>query len=240
MAQRTRQQRAGKGSPTYKGTISSKAKTSYLPVEDFKEKEVLKGRITDIFTDPIHSSVLARVVYENGKKGVLAAAEGIIVGQNIEVGEKASLNIGNILPLKQINEGAPVFCIERVPSDGGVLVKSSGLYGLVMAKEAESIFVKLPSGKTVHLNPECRATIGCLSGSGRIEKPFVKAGAKYFHMKAKHHKYPLVRGVAMNPMSHPFGGGQHHAGKSKSTSRHAPAGRKVGAIASKRTGRRKK
>jgi large subunit ribosomal protein L2 len=85
-----------------------------------------------------------------------------------------------------------------------------------------------------------RATIGNVSCGGRTEKPFVKAGNKFHAMRAKRKFYPWVRGVAMNAVDHPFGGAQHHPGKSKSTSRNAPPGRKVGAIASTRTGRRKK
>ena len=86
---------------------------------------------------------------------------------------------------------------------------------------------------------DARATIGVIAGGGRKTKPFVTAGAKFKSNESKK-KYPIVRGVAMNAVDHPFGGYQHHVGHSKSTSRHAPPGRKVGAIASKRTGRKKK
>ncbi|MDO8646991.1 MAG: 50S ribosomal protein L2 [Candidatus Diapherotrites archaeon] len=240
MAQRTRTQRAGKGSPTYKASMNAKAKSGYLTLNDVKDAELIRGRVSELFIDQLHSGVLAKVNFENGKEVVMLAAEGLSVGQNIELGKKAALSVGNVLPLREIVEGAPVFCVEKTPGDGGVLIKSSGLYGLVMTKDSKTVFVKLPSGQTVQLNPGCRATIGCGAGSGRGEKPLVKAGAAFHKMRAKHHKYPSVRGVAMNPLSHPFGGGQHHAGKSKSTSRHAPPGRKVGAIASKRTGRLKK
>jgi len=239
MAQKTRTQRAGKGSPTYKASMDAKARTAYPLFLETRES-MLKGRIQELFIDVAHSGVLAKVILENGKTAFLMAAEGISVGQEIEIGPKAMIALGNVIPLRDITEGAPVFCVEKTPGDGGVLIKSSGLYGLVMTKESNTVFVRLPSGSTVQLNPECRATVGCLAGSGRIEKPLVKAGKAYHKMRARHHKYPSVRGVAMNPLSHPFGGGQHHAGKSKSTSRHAPPGRKVGAIASKRTGRLKK
>ena len=87
---------------------------------------------------------------------------------------------------------------------------------------------------------ECRATIGCVGGGGRKDKPFVKAGKRWHAMRAKHKKHPYPRAVAMNALNHPFGGANHHPGKSKSTSRHAAPGRKVGDIASRRTGRRKK
>ena len=88
------------------------------------------------------------------------------------------------------------------------------------------------------LSPECRATIGVVAGGGRTEKPFVKAGNKHHKLTARGTKYPRVRGIAMNAVDHPFGGGgRQHPGKPKSISRDAPPGRKVGDIASKRTGR---
>ncbi len=136
--------------------------------------------------------------------------------------------------------GGPGFNIERIPGDGGSLVRASGLYALVMSRERNRVFVKLPSGKMIALNPMARATIGCSAGGGRKEKPMMKAGTAHFLAVARGRAYPVVRGVAMNPPSHPFGGSQHHPGKSKSVARGAPPGRKVGAIASKRTGRRKK
>ena len=86
----------------------------------------------------------------------------------------------------------------------------------------------------------CRATIGVVAGGGRKEKPFVKAGKKYHAMKAKAIKWPRVRGVAMNAVDHPFGGGRHqHTGKPTTVSRRMPPGRKVGHIAARRTGVRK-
>ncbi len=237
MPRRTRTQRAGKGSSVYKGSIRAKTRADY---GSLGAKETQKAQITGFFTDPVHSSVIAALVDAEGRKQSTIAAEGMVKRQTIEAGEEAQVSIGNILPLKSIPEGCPMFALEKRPGDGGAMVKASGLYALIITKDKRSAFVKLPSGKTMQLNPDCRATIGCCAGGGRTDKPFVKAGARFFAKKAKHKKYPLVRGVAMNPNSHPFGGSQHHAGKSKSTSRHSPPGRKVGAIASKRTGRKKK
>ena len=98
--------------------------------------------------------------------------------------------------------------------------------------------VVLPSGEMKRLDPECRATIGVVAGGGRTEKPHVKAGNKYHKMKTRGTKWPNVRGVAMNAVDHPFGGGgRQHPGKPKSISRDAPPGRKVGDISSRRTGR---
>ena len=89
------------------------------------------------------------------------------------------------------------------------------------------------------MNPKCRATIGIIAGGGRVDRPFLKAGKKYHKMKTRAAKYPRVRGVAMNVIDHPFGGGNmQHPGRPTTVSRRAPPGRKVGQIAARRTGRR--
>ncbi len=240
MGTRLISQRRGKGSNIFTAAKGGAAESAYINMDDAQRSGKLHGQITDIVPDPARTAVLAEILFENGGREFVIAAEGEYVGQRIEYGRGAEIALGNVLPLSSIVEGCPVFNIERTPGDGGNIIRSSGLYGLVVTKDKSGIYVKVPSGKTVRLNPACRATIGCAAGGGRIEKPLVKAGAAYHAMRARGRHYPTVRGVAMNPVDHPFGGSQHHVGKSKSTSRHAPPGRKVGAIASRRTGRRKK
>jgi len=100
--------------------------------------------------------------------------------------------------------------------------------------------IKLPSGKTRYLNDLCRATVGVISGSGRVDKPFLKAGAKFHLMKAKGHMYPRTRGVAMVAAAHPYGSSKRGARKVTTVSRHAPPGRKVGLIAARSSGRKRK
>ncbi|HIH16550.1 MAG TPA: 50S ribosomal protein L2 [Candidatus Diapherotrites archaeon] len=240
MGKRTRTQRAGKGSPTYRASGRGVADVKYVDYNEPQKEGVFRAEVMDLVTDAGRTGIVAELLFEDNRRGFQVAPEGISVGQNLQYGKKAALDVGNVLPLGEIVEGCPVFNIELNPGDGGRLVKSSGLYGLIVTKDKKYVYVKLPSGKTTQLNPLCRATIGLSAGGGRVEKPLLKAGSMFHKMHASHHKYPLVRGVAMNPLDHPFGGSQHHAGKSKSTSRHAPPGRKVGAIASSRTGRKKK
>ncbi|HEC96438.1 MAG TPA: 50S ribosomal protein L2, partial [Euryarchaeota archaeon] len=97
-----------------------------------------------------------------------------------------------------------------------------------------------PSGEIKGFHYMCRAAIGVVAGGGRVDKPWVKAGKKYHAMKSRATKWPKVRGVVMNAVSHPFGGGSHpHVGRPTTTSRNAPPGRKVGHIAARRTGVRK-
>jgi large subunit ribosomal protein L2 len=233
-----RQQRRGKGSGRYVATKDGLVDSKYLPIEN--EKEAMRGQIVSLDNDIARTSVIAEVMFENGATENVVAAEGIYIGQEIQQGKKSELSLGNVMPLSEINEGCPIFNIERVPGDGGSMVRTSGIYALILTKDAKQVFVKLPSGKTIALDPRCRATIGCVAAGGRTEKPFVKAGKKWHAMHARKRRYPGLRGVAMNAVDHPFGGSQHHPGKSKSVRRTAPPGRKVGAIASKRTGRLKK
>jgi large subunit ribosomal protein L2 len=130
--------------------------------------------------------------------------------------------------------------IELKPGDGGKIAKSSGAYATVVAHTDQGTIVKLPSGKTKYINDYCRATIGIVSGSGRTEKPFLKAGAKFHLMRAKGHKYPRTRGRAMIAAVHPFGSSKRSARKVTTVSHGAPPGRKVGLIAARGAGKKKK
>lgn len=239
MPKRTIPQRRGKGS-VFRAMPNGVADVAYINIDERQQNDILIGEIVDIVNDSSRTGILAEVMFENGAKEYVIAAEGIRVGQRVQYGKNAELAVGNVMPLSSAAEGCPVFNIETSPGDGGKLVRGSGGYALVLTKDAKNVYIKLPSNKTLSVSPECRATVGMVAAGGRPEKPVIKAGRKFFAMKAKRRHWPIVRGVAMNPSSHPFGGGQHHPGKSKSTSRHAPPGRKVGAIASKRTGRKKK
>jgi len=121
------------------------------------------------------------------------------------------------------------------------MARSSGAYVTVVAHTPTGTIVKLPSGKPASLSDNCRATVGVVAGVGRVEKPFLRAGKKFHWVRSKGGKYSRVRGVAMVAASHPHGGGAHqHSMKPKTVSRHAPPGQKVGLIAAKKTGRRKR
>jgi large subunit ribosomal protein L2 len=235
MGRRTLTQRAGKGGHPFKSTNHATAKTKY----PLQTQETINAQITQLCTDPARTGILAKITLENGKTEHIIAGEGMHEGQKIQIG-KTEPELGNITQIQNLTEGTPIYNIEETPQDGGKSIRTSGGYGLIITKDKKKVYVKLKSGKTKEYHPECRATIGLAAGGGRTEKPFIQAGKKHYSMKAKRKKYPKVRGVAMNAIDHPFGGSHHHAGKSKSTKRGAPPGRKVGAIASKRTGRRKK
>jgi len=134
-----------------------------------------------------------------------------------------------------------IYNIELFPGDGGKFVRASGGFAKIVTKMQNMVLVELPSSKRKKFLPDCRATIGIIAGSGRKEKPFLKAGTKHYAMKAKNKLWPIVSGVSMNSVDHPFGGSSSSVkGGPTQTSRNAPPGAKVGKIAPKRTGRKKR
>jgi len=233
------QQKRGKGSPRYRApSFRYHGRAKFVAYND---NEIVNAEITDILHSSGHSAPLMELKYNNGKIGVLQAPEGVKVGDKIESGENAETKAGNILALRNIPEGTVIYNIESNPGDGGKFVRSSGAFAKVITKMEDRIVVELPSSKRRMFLPECRAIVGVAAGGGRTEKPFLKAGNKYFKMKAKNKMWPNVSGTSMNSVSHPFGGRSSHAkGIPTQSSRNAPPGRKVGKIAPKRTGRRKR
>ena len=198
------------------------------------------GRVADIMHDPGRSAPVALVKFENGEKQFILAPESIQIDDEIACGISAPISPGNSLPLGQIPEGTPVYNLERHPGDGGKFVRSSGTHASLITHDVGKAIVELPSGELKAFNPQCRATIGVVAGGGRREKPFLKAGNKFYAAKAKGKKNVSVRGVAMNAVDHPHGGGnRQHPGRPTTVSRHAPPGRKVGSIAARRTGKRR-
>ena len=236
MGRRIQGQRRGRGGPTFRAPSHRyKAELSHKKSED---TDTITGEIVDIEHDPARSAPLADVEFEDGDRRLILAPEGVTVGETIQVGVSAEIKPGNTLPIGEIPEGVLICNVESSPGDGGKFARATGVSAQLMTHDRNVAVIQLPSGEVKRLNPECRATIGVVAGGGRTEKPFVKAGHKHHKMKARGTKYPRVRGVAMNAIDHPFGGGgRQHPGKPKSVSRDAPPGRKVGDIASKRTGR---
>ena len=242
MGKRILVQRRGRGSLTFMAATHRRvapARYQGLSGIDIMNKS-LKGQVLDLVHDPGRGTPLAYIELETGERYHTLAVEGLREGQIIEVGGKASISTGNILPIGVIPEGTIICNIELLPGDGGKLVRSSGAYATVLSHTPERTLISLPSGKTRYINDRCLATIGVVAASGRTEKPFIKAGNKFHWMKAKGHKYPRVRGRAMIAALHPFGSGRKSAKKPSTVSRNAPPGAKVGQIAAKRTGRKKR
>ena len=236
MGRRIRGQRRGRGGSVFRAPSHRyKADLSHRREED---GDVLKGTVVGIEHDPARSAPVADVEFEDGDRRLVLAPEGVSTGEEIQIGISAEIAPGNTLPLAEIPEGVPVCNVESKPGDGGRFARASGVNATLITHDRKAAVVQLPSGEVKRLSPDCRATIGVVAGGGRTEKPFVKAGNKYHKMKARGTKWPRVRGVAMNAVDHPFGGGgRQHPGRPKSVSSDAPPGRKVGDISSRRTGR---
>jgi large subunit ribosomal protein L2 len=235
MGRRIQGQRRGRGGPTFRAPSHRyKAELSHKR----EEGDVLTGEVVGIEHDPARSAPVADVEFEDGDRRLILVPEGVATGDEIQIGISAEIKPGNTLPLAEIPEGVPVCNVESKPGDGGRFARASGVNATLITHDRNAAVVQLPSGEVKRLSPQCRATIGVVAGGGRTEKPFVKAGNKYHKMKSRGTKYPRVRGVAMNAVDHPFGGGgRQHPGRPKSVSRDAPPGRKVGDISSRRTGK---
>jgi large subunit ribosomal protein L2 len=236
MGRRIQGQKRGHGSPAYRAPSHRyKANLEHRKTE---ESDTVAGTVVGIEHDPARSAPIAEVEFDDGDRRMVLAPEGVAVGERLQVGVSAEIKPGNTLPLAEIPEGVPVCNVESQPGDGGKFARASGTSAQLLSHDRRVAVVQLPSGQVKRLSPDCRATVGVVAGGGRTEKPFVKAGNKHHKMRARGSKYPRVRGVAMNAVDHPFGGGgRQHPGRPKSVSRNAPPGRKVGDIASKRTGR---
>lgn len=241
MGKRIRVQRRGRGGPTYRASTHKRVAPVQYPstTKEYLETAI-KGVVEEFLHDPGRGSPLALIRFENGETCYTVVPEGVYVDQQIQMGGRASVEVGNILPVGRITEGTMVCNIELHPGDGGKIARSSGAYATVVAHTPQGTIIKLPSRKTKYLNDHCRATIGVISGAGRTEKPFLKAGAKFHLMKAKGHKYPRTRGRAMIAAVHPYGSSKKSARKVTTVSRHAPPGQKVGLIAAKGAGQKKR
>ena len=241
MGKRIRVQRRGRGSSTFRAATHKRvAPVQYPPMSKEEREGVIQGQIMEILHDPGRGSPLASIKLETGETYYSVVPEGVYEGQPTQIGSKASVEIGSVLPLGKIPEGTIVCNIELSPGDGGKLVRSSGSYATVVAHTPDGTILKLPSGKTRHFNDLCRATIGVISGAGRVDKPFLKAGAKFHLMKAKGHMYPRTRGIAMVAAAHPYGSSKRGGRKVTTVSRRAPPGKKVGLIAARSAGRKRK
>lgn len=238
MGKRILTQRRGKAGPQYRAPTKGRFAPAKYPF--FSGANTTSGRVADLLHEPARSGPLARIEYDNGLIGYLPAVEGLEVGSSITFGTGAEMQHGNVLPLGSIPEGSTICNIERLYGDGGELVRAGGGSAILFAHTPAGSVIRLPSGRSITLNKNCRATIGKIAGGGRLEKPLLKAGNNFWKHKSKGQIYPRVRGIAMTSVYHPFGGGRHqHPGKSTSTSRNAPPGRKVGHIAPRKTGRKR-
>jgi large subunit ribosomal protein L2 len=207
----------------------------------FKEGEnQIKFKVIDFLHSPGRGAPLAKIQYEDKTKDLWLPPEGVYDGQEFIQAKTGPIDVGNVLPLGEMPLGTLVFNIEATPQDGGKFARASGVAAIVRNKTKTDIELLFRSKKTKWFNQNCLATIGVVAGGGRTDKPFLKAGNRFYNVQSKAKKWPVVRASAMNACDHPFGGGRHkHPHISTTTSRNAPPGRKVGLIAARRTGYQK-
>ncbi len=181
MGKRLIQQRRGRHSSNVYQSPSHRHKggkdgIKYLPLNQ------VKSRITYIEHDPGRTAPIANAKViggeRNGQNFKLIAHEGLFINQEINFGDTSEIVAGNVLPLKQIPEGTPIFNIEAQPGDGGKFVRAGGTVASIVSHGTKTV-VQLPSGQFKPFHPDCRATIGVVGGGGRKEKPFIRAGKKY-------------------------------------------------------------
>ena len=178
-------------------------KQSYRVIDFKRDKRGVPGKIASIEYDPNRSAYIALVHYTDGEKRYILAPEGIEVGQTISAGPEADIIIGNALPLLKIPIGTMVHNVEMKEGKGGQMVRSAGGQAQLMAREGEWASLRLPSGEIRKVHVRCYATIGQV---GNIEHENVSIGkaGRTRHLG----KTPHNRGVSMNPVDHPLGGGE--------------------------------
>jgi len=238
MGKKLRVQRRGRGTSTFRAAKKGKIAPVKYPTG---KAESRSGVISDLVHETGRGAPLAFVELGDGVSYITAAPEGVYIGKEIAIGSDAPAKVGNVLPLGSIPEGTVVNSVELRPGDGGRLVRSSGSFATVVSHTESKTTLKLPSKKSIDLPNDCRATVGIVAGGGRMDKPFTKAGEKFYLMKAKGRIYPQSKGISMIAASHPHGGGRHrHVGKPTTVARSTPPGRKVGLIAARWSGRKKR
>ncbi len=171
---------------------------------DFKRsKDGIPAKVATVEYDPNRSARIALLHYKDGEKRYILAPLGLKVGDVVESGPAADIKPGNCLPIKNIPVGTVIHNIELRPGQGGKLVRSAGVSAQLMAKETEYSQVRMPSGEVRMIHINCRATVGQLGNVEHENQVIGKAG------RSRHlGKRPSVRGIAMNPVDHPHGGGE--------------------------------
>ncbi len=181
------------------------AKRRYRQIDFKRRKDGVSAKVASIEYDPNRTTYIALLHYADGAKSYILAPQGLQVGASVESGDTADIQPGNSLPLRAIPTGTIVHNVELTPGQGGKLGRSAGSAIQVVAKEGPMVTVRLPSSEMRLVRAECRATVGTLSNPEHQNVKIGKAG------RNRHKgKRPQTRGIAMNPVDHPHGGGEAH------------------------------
>jgi large subunit ribosomal protein L2 len=224
MGKRIISRRRGSGTPTYRSPSHRHHGAVYHPAPSLYGA----GKVIAIVQAPGRSAPIAEVRAPDGSVISTIATAGISTGDAVSL-NRGSVDRGSLLPLGEIPDGTLVSNLEVHPFDGGRLVRAAGTSATVVAHTGREVTVQLPSGAFKQFLAACRAQVGSVAGAGRGERPIIKAGKKV-QMYRSLAKAPFkVRGVAMNPVNHPFGGGAHqHVGRPSTVSSGTWPGAKVG------------
>ncbi len=183
--------------------IGGGEKRHYRIVDFKRQKDGVPAVVKTIEYDPNRTARIALIAYADGEKSYIIAPEGLNPGDTVQSGDEVPLKPGNTMPLKNIPVGMEIHNIEFIPRKGGKIARSGGTGAQLQAKEGDFAHIKMPSGEIRVVKVECRATIGQVGNKEHNTIIIGKAGRKR-HMGVR----PTVRGVAMNPVSHPMGGGE--------------------------------
>ena len=178
-------------------------KRRYRMIDFMRAKDGVPAKVVSIEYDPNRTARIALLAYADGEKAYILAPNGLKVGQTVMNGSKAELKPGNCLKIKDIPVGVSIHNIEMLPGQGAKLVRSAGQSAVLRGKEEVYAQIKLPSGEVRMIHVECKATIGVVGNEEHMNVKLGKAGKKRYMGKRPH-----VRGVAMNPIDHPMGGGE--------------------------------
>jgi large subunit ribosomal protein L2 len=181
-------------------------KKRYRIIDFLRDKDGISGTVSSIEYDPNRTARIALVIYEDGEKRYIIAPNGLKVGQVIRSGQGIAPEIGNALTLNEIPLGTLIHNIELRPGQGGILARSAGSYAQLTSRDGKFAIIKLPSGESRMVLTTCKATVGTVSNSDHQIERSGKAGRKRWLGRR-----PRVRGVAMNPVDHPMGGGEGRA-----------------------------
>jgi large subunit ribosomal protein L2 len=197
-----------KGGRNFQGRITARHrggghKKIYRMIDFDRKKDGVPAKVAFIEYDPNRSARIALLHYADGEKRYILAPEGLKVGDKVQSGLDVEPNVGNAMPLDKIPPGTQVHCIEMQPGSGGQLCRTAGVHAVVNAREGKWAQITLPSGEVRRLPSACRATVGVIGNSDHINVSIGKAGRKRWMGRRPH-----VRGVAMNPVAHPMGGGE--------------------------------
>ena len=197
--------RNGQGKMTMR-YIGGGHKRMYRVIDFLRDKDKYTATVKTIEYDPNRSARIALVIYGDGEKRYILAPNGIKVGQVIASGPGVAPELGNTLPLSEIPLGTLVHNIELRPGQGAAMARSAGAYAQLLAREGDHAILKLPSGETRMVLTACRATVGTVSNPDHNLESDGKAGRKRWQGRR-----PRTRGVVMNPVDHPMGGGEGRA-----------------------------